>query len=91
MYQSSSRVAFLLTTCRDDDELPRAYIVRRAGQQVSENDIVAFIEQRVSRFKQITGGVRFIDAIPKNPSGKILRKILRENAKEEERKAISKL
>jgi 4-coumarate--CoA ligase len=35
---------------------------------------------KVSATKRITGGVVFRDAIPKNPSGKILRKALREEA-----------
>jgi 4-coumarate--CoA ligase len=32
-------------------------------------------------YKWLKGGVEFIDAIPKNPSGKLLRRILREKAK----------
>ena len=35
---------------------------------------------KVSPTKRITGGVIFVDEIPKNPSGKILRKVLREQA-----------
>lgn len=41
------------------------------------------MDGKVSAIKRITGGVVFLDAIPKNPSGKILRKVLRERAKEE--------
>jgi 4-coumarate--CoA ligase len=41
------------------------------------------MEGKVSAFKRITGGVVFLDVIPKNPSGKILRNKLREQAKEE--------
>lgn len=33
------------------------------------------------QYKWLKGGVEFIDAIPKNPSGKLLRRILREKAK----------
>ena len=32
-------------------------------------------------YKHLKGGVEFIDAIPKNPSGKLLRRFLRERAK----------
>jgi 4-coumarate--CoA ligase len=35
-----------------------------------------------SKHKWLTGGVHFIDTIPRNPSGKILRRLLREQAKE---------
>lgn len=67
----------------DNDERPRAYIVLKAGSSATSEDIVAFMSGKVSPIKRITGGVAFVDAIPKNPSGKILRKILRERAKAE--------
>jgi 4-coumarate--CoA ligase len=38
------------------------------------------MDGKVSATKRITGGVVFRDVIPKNPSGKILRKVLREQA-----------
>lgn len=38
------------------------------------------MDGKVSATKRITGGVVFRDVIPKNPSGKILRKALREQA-----------
>ncbi len=31
-------------------------------------------------YKRLAGGVEFIDAIPKNPSGKLLRRVLRDKA-----------
>lgn len=37
----------------------------------------------MAKHKRLAGGVKFVQAIPKNPSGKILRKILREQAKKE--------
>ena len=33
-------------------------------------------------YKRLAGGVEFIDVIPKNPSGKLLRRVLRDMAKE---------
>jgi 4-coumarate--CoA ligase len=36
---------------------------------------------RVAKHKQLSGGVVFIDEVPKSPSGKIQRKVLREWAK----------
>ncbi|RAL07176.1 acyl--CoA ligase [Aspergillus homomorphus CBS 101889] len=67
----------------NDDERPRAYIVLNSGQTATKKDILSFMDGKVSPFKRITGGVVFIDAIPKNPSGKILRKMLRERANAE--------
>ncbi|KAK5044931.1 hypothetical protein LTR84_010303 [Exophiala bonariae] len=66
------------------DENPRAYVVlapRKPGSRsISEADVVSFVSSRVSKTKHLTGGCVFIDAIPKNPSGKILRRQLRELA-----------
>lgn len=38
---------------------------------------------RVARHKHLTGGVVFIEEVPKSPSGKIQRKVLREWAKKD--------
>ncbi|KAH8803036.1 4-coumarate-CoA ligase-like protein [Xylogone sp. PMI_703] len=65
------------------EEYPRAYIVQRQGEKADEKEIAEWLAKRVSRHKKLVGGVAFIDAIPKNPSGKILRRFLREKAKKE--------
>lgn len=39
--------------------------------------------ERLAKYKQITGGIVFVDAIPKTASGKILKRILKEQAKKE--------
>ena len=67
----------------NNDERPRAYVVLRPGQSATANEIAHYLDNKVSAFKRITGGVVFLEAIPKNPSGKILRMKLREQAKEE--------
>ncbi|KZM20837.1 4-coumarate--CoA ligase [Ascochyta rabiei] len=65
------------------DEAPRAYIVPqnpdKATPELAEA-IRSWLTERVSRHKRLEGGVHFIDAVPKNPSGKIQRKLLREQA-----------
>jgi acyl-coenzyme A synthetase/AMP-(fatty) acid ligase len=48
-----------------------------------EKQIQAWIAERVARHKQLRGGVVIIEAIPKSPSGKILRRVLRDQAKKE--------
>lgn len=53
-------------------------------QTATAEDIIGFMDGKVSAIKRITGGVVFLDAIPKNPSGKILRKALRDRAKDEQ-------
>lgn len=62
-------------------ELPRAYVVVGEGVERTrklEREIVDFVGARLAKHKQLRGGVIFLDAIPKSPSGKILRRILRD-------------
>jgi 4-coumarate--CoA ligase len=59
-------------------EVPRAYIVRMPRSKISENEVKSFVEDRLAQYKQLRGGVVFIDDLPKNVLGKILRRELRE-------------
>ncbi|XP_051166632.1 luciferin 4-monooxygenase-like [Leptopilina boulardi] len=58
-------------------ELPLAFVVKQSGVNVSPREIIQYVNERVSSHKRLRAGVRFIEAIPKNPSGKILRRELR--------------
>ena len=58
-------------------EIPRAFIVLKGPATVDE--VMAFVAERVAPYKKIRR-VDFIDAIPKSPSGKILRRLLRDVA-----------
>ena len=59
----------------ESGEIPKAFIVCKEGQEASAVDIMEFVASRVSTFKHIRE-VEFVDSIPKNPSGKILRRVL---------------
>lgn len=80
-------------------EVPRAYIVhakksgkagnRETGLPETEDDkqdadeIVKWIAGKVANHKKLRGGVRFVEEIPKSAAGKILRRLLKERAKNE--------
>lgn len=66
-------------------ELPRAYIVLKEFEVdiVTEKDIYEWVKAQVAAYKRLDGGVIFTDIIPKSASGKILRRILRDQLKEE--------
>jgi acyl-coenzyme A synthetase/AMP-(fatty) acid ligase len=57
-------------------EVPRAFIFPRRPD-ISEEDVKKFVEAKVSEYKQLKGGVQFLTAITKSPSGKILRRQLK--------------
>jgi acyl-CoA synthetase (AMP-forming)/AMP-acid ligase II len=69
-----------------ENEFPRAYIVRKPGVEAATLDKKAvkdYMGERLAKYKRLDGGVVFTDAIPRNASGKILKRILREQAKKE--------
>ncbi|GAA5798021.1 hypothetical protein HPULCUR_003419 [Helicostylum pulchrum] len=73
-------------------ELPRAYVTLKGNIQPSDEvgkQIMKFVADQVTPYKQIRS-VRFIDVIPKSPAGKILRRVLRDAALEEEKKELNK-
>lgn len=51
----------------DGMEMPRAYIVPREGTKASAEEISSWLAGKVAKYKRLTGGVVFTDAIPKNP------------------------
>jgi len=59
-------------------ELPKAFVVKKANEEITEAEIVKYIEERVAPHKNLRGGVEFIDKIPRSLSGKILRRELKE-------------
>ncbi|EER24333.1 AMP-binding enzyme, putative [Coccidioides posadasii C735 delta SOWgp] len=61
-------------------EKPKAYVVLRDGLSVSEEmgkKLMKYVSERKVRFKWVEE-IEFTDAVPKSPSGKILRRVLRE-------------
>jgi len=58
-------------------EVPRAYVVLKEGATQTESDIYNWVKEQVAPYKRLDGGIEFTDMIPKSPSGKILRRILR--------------
>ena len=57
-------------------EVGRAYIVTRAGRVLDEATVLDFCRQRLANYK-VPRQVEFRDALPRNPSGKVLKRQLR--------------
>jgi acyl-CoA synthetase (AMP-forming)/AMP-acid ligase II len=57
-------------------ESPLAVVVK-SDQGLTSDDILAFCDDKLARFKR-PKAVEFTDLIPRNPSGKILKRVLRE-------------
>lgn len=58
-------------------EAVKAIVVLKAGEVADRDGIVAWARERLAGFK-IPKSIEFVDALPRNPSGKLLRRKLRE-------------
>jgi acyl-CoA synthetase (AMP-forming)/AMP-acid ligase II len=56
-------------------EVPKAFVVPGADAQLDTEQLKAFVAERVASYKQLRR-VEVTDAIPKSPSGKVLRRVL---------------
>ena len=61
----------------DAGESPKAFVVLKGGAAATADEIMAYVGERVAPYKRIRY-VEFIDVVPKSPSGKILRRVLKE-------------
>lgn len=78
-------------------EVPKAFVVKSSSVGLEESDAVVkreiakHVEKEKARHKWLKGGIEFIDVIPKSPSGKILRRLLRDKEREKRRKEGARL
>ena len=60
----------------EGEEVPKAFVVLQDGAELTEDDVISFVAERVSPHKKVRQ-VSFISTVPKSAAGKILRKDLR--------------
>ncbi|KAI8623142.1 acetyl-CoA synthetase-like protein [Xylariaceae sp. FL1651] len=77
-------------------EVPKAFVVKSASVAGKSDEEVAraickHVEEHKARYKWLKGGVEFIDVVPKSPSGKILRRLLKDKEREARRAKGAKL
>jgi acyl-CoA synthetase (AMP-forming)/AMP-acid ligase II len=57
-------------------EAVKAVVVRKDGVDVTQSELIAYARERIAHYKA-PKSVDFVDALPRNPSGKILKRVLR--------------
>ncbi|HZR43014.1 MAG TPA: long-chain-fatty-acid--CoA ligase [Ktedonobacteraceae bacterium] len=71
-------VAIIAKPNDEAGEIPKAFVVRRREyEHVSEDELMLWVNKQLATFKHVRE-ISFIDAIPRNPTGKILRRVLKE-------------
>ncbi|CAN0858864.1 4-coumarate--CoA ligase-like 1 [Linum grandiflorum] len=59
-------------------EVPGACVVKgKGGEEISEEDIMKFVAANVAHYKKVRV-VQFVETIPKSPSGKIMRRFIKD-------------
>ena len=59
-------------------EVPKAFVVLKGGHSPSSNDLLEYCRSQLAKFK-VPRIVVFVDKLPRNPSGKVLKRELREH------------
>lgn len=71
-------VAVVARASEEAGEIPRAFVVLRSGyEEQSADELMAWVNGQLATFKHVRE-IAYIEAIPRNPSGKILRRVLKE-------------
>ncbi|WP_094288055.1 3-((3aS,4S,7aS)-7a-methyl-1,5-dioxo-octahydro-1H-inden-4-yl)propanoate--CoA ligase FadD3 [Mycobacterium lehmannii] len=60
-------------------EVGKAYIVVKPGAELDEDTVIAYTREHLANFKT-PRSVEFLDALPRNPGGKVVKPQLRERA-----------
>ncbi|PQE06850.1 hypothetical protein CJF32_00010419 [Rutstroemia sp. NJR-2017a WRK4] len=75
-----------------ETEVPVAFVVGKGGPdrygEKEGREIERWLEGKVANHKRLRGGVKWVEEIPKSASGKILRRVLREGLKKEEKQGL---
>ena len=74
-------VAVIPSPDEEAGEIPKAFVVVKPDATLTEDEVIGYVAERVSPQKKVRK-VEFIDAIPKVPSGKILRRQLVERERQ---------
>jgi acyl-CoA synthetase (AMP-forming)/AMP-acid ligase II len=63
-------------------EVGKAFLITRPGHVLAEADVLAFCRSRLANYK-VPRAVEFRDTLPRNPSGKVLKRVLRDSGEDE--------
>jgi long-chain acyl-CoA synthetase len=75
-------VAVIAKSDPEAGEVPKAFVVLRAGhEQLTATELMAWANGKLATFKNVRD-IEFIEAIPRNRSGKILRRVLKEQERQ---------
>lgn len=81
-HPSVADVAVIAKPDDESGEIPKAFVLLKAGAEgQSANDLLAWVNGKLATYKNVRE-IEFIDSIPRNPSGKILRRLLKDQERQ---------
>jgi long-chain acyl-CoA synthetase len=72
--------------CREFGQRVRAYVALKPGAEATDQGLIAWAANSIALYK-VPESIVFLSALPKGPTGKILRKTLRDRAAGEAERA----
>ncbi|GGU67900.1 AMP-dependent synthetase [Streptomyces albospinus] len=75
-HEGIADAAVIGVTDEDGNEVPKAFVVRRQGAELTADEVIAYVAGRVAPYKKVRR-VEFLDSVPRATTGKILRRELR--------------
>jgi len=87
LYQhpSVSEAAVVGLPDEEKGEISVAFLIPRGGPAVSEGEILRFCRERLAAYK-VPKKVEFVNELPRNSAGKVLKRLLREGAPGQEKR-----
>lgn len=58
-------------------EIPKAFVVLKPNHKLTEKQIYDVVAKKLVKYKRLEGGVVFLESIPRNAAGKIMRNELK--------------
>ena len=76
-HEKVSEVAVIGVDDKDWGQRLKAFVVPRSGQKLTEDEVKSYVKSNLARYK-VPREVSFLDELPRNPSGKVLKRELSE-------------
>lgn len=76
-HEAVADVAVIPVPDEEAGEIPKAFVVLKPGMEATKEDLQEFVAGQVATYKQVRE-LDFVESIPKSASGKILRRILKD-------------
>ncbi len=87
-HQAVAEVAVIGIPDEKWGEVVKAFVVPRAGAEIKQRELIDFARSKIADFK-VPKSITFVEALPRNPSGKVLKRVLRASFWQDQDRQVS--